>query len=74
MENNELVVYGENGEIVECKFQRVDLYNPPTILSYCGDIKDAIGNVLDSTSQMTIEIDELVVDEKAIERYYCKKL
>ena len=25
MENNELVVYGENNEIVSCNFQRVDL-------------------------------------------------
>ena len=68
MENNELVVYGQNGEIMECNFQRVDLQNPSTILGYCSDVKDAISNVLDSTSQMTIEMDELKVDEKAIEK------
>lgn len=68
MENNELVVYGQNGEIMECNFKRVDLQNPSTILGYCSDVKDAIGNILDSTSQMTIEIDELTVDEKAIEK------
>ena len=68
MENNELVVYGENNEIVSCNFQRVDLNTPSTILSYCSDVKDAISNVLDSTSQMTIEMDELKVDEKAIEK------
>ena len=68
MENNELVVYGQNGEIMECNFQRVDLQNPSTILGYCSDVKDAIGNILDSTSQMTIEVDELTVDEKAIEK------
>jgi len=68
MENNEIVVYGNNGEIVECKFQRVDLNTPATILSYCSDIKDAIGTILDSTSQMTIEVDELKVDEKSIEK------
>ena len=68
MENNELVVYGQNGEIMECNFKRVDLQNPSTILGYCSDVKDAIGNILDSTSQMTIEVDELTVDEKAIEK------
>lgn len=68
MENNELVVYGENNEIVSCNFERVDLNTPSTILSYCSDVKDAISNVLDSTSQMTIEMDELKVDEKAIEK------
>ncbi len=68
MENKELVVYGENNEIVSCSFERVDLNTPSTILSYCSDVKDAIGAVLDSTSQMTIEIDELKVDEKAIEK------
>ena len=64
--NNELVVYGENGEILDCKFQRVDLNMPSTILSYCKDVKDSISNVLDSTAQMTIEIDEITVDEKDI--------
>lgn len=64
--NNELVVYGQNGEILDCRFQRVDLNTPSTILSYCKDVKDTISNVLDSTSQMTIEIDEITVDEKDI--------
>lgn len=64
--NNELVVYGQNGEILDCKFQRVDLNTPSTILSYCKDVKDTISNVLDSTAQMTIEIDEITVDEKDI--------
>lgn len=68
MENKELVVYGENNEIVSCNFQRVDFSNPPTLLSYCRDVKAAIGAILDSTSQMTIEVDELKVDEKAIEK------
>lgn len=66
--NNELVVYGQNGEIVECNFERVDLTTPSTILSYCSDVKEAIGGILDSTAQMTIEIDELNVDEKDIEK------
>lgn len=63
MENNELVVYGNNGEIVDCKFQRVDLNTPSTILSYCSDVKDAISNILDSTSQMAIEVNEEQVTE-----------
>lgn len=64
--NNELVVYGSSGEILDCKFQRVDLQTPSTILSYCSDVRDAIGNVLDSTAQMAIEIDEITVDESDI--------
>lgn len=66
MAENELVVFGENGEIVECGFNRIDLQNPSTILSYCSDVKDSIGTILDSTAQMTIEVDELKVDEKDI--------
>ena len=66
--NNELVVYGESGEIVNCNFQRVDLQAPSTILSYCSDVKDAISAVLESTAQMTIQVDELTVDEKDIEK------
>ena len=64
--NNELVVYGQNGQILDCKFQRVDLNTPATILSYCADVKGAISNILDSTAQMTIAIDEITVDEKDI--------
>jgi len=66
--NNELVVYGQNGEIVECNFNRVDLTTPSTILSYCDDVKIAIGSILDNTSQLNIQIDELNVSEKDIEK------
>ena len=66
--NNELVVYGESGEIVSCNFQRVDLTVPSTILSYCSDVKDAISGVLESTAQMTIQVDEIKIDEKEIEK------
>lgn len=66
--NNELVVYGEKGKIVECKFTRVDLQNPPTILSYCSDVKDAITQVLESTAQMSIETEEEKLDNKLIEQ------
>ncbi len=66
--NNELVVYGESGEIVSCSFERVDLTVPSTILSYCSDVKDAISNVLESTAQMTIQVDELKIDEKEIQK------
>lgn len=66
--SNELVVYGQNGEIVQCNFQRVDLQNPSTILSYCADVKAAISNILDSTAQISIELDEIKVDEKDIAR------
>lgn len=68
MENKELVIYNEQGEIVECGFKRVDLSNPTTILNYCGDVKDAIGNILDSTAQMVIEVDEMLVTEDDIKK------
>lgn len=68
MENKELVIYNEQGEIVECGFKRVDLSNPTTILNYCGDVKDAIGNILDSTAQMVIELDEMLVTEDDIKK------
>ena len=69
-EKNELVVYGEQGEIVDCKFQRIDLNTPSTILTYCGDVKDAISSILDSTAQMAIIVDEIEVDEKDIEQIH----
>jgi len=68
MENNELIVYGENGEIVNCNFKRVDLQTPSTILSYCSDVIEGIGNVLDSTAQMSIESEQEIVDAKTIEQ------
>lgn len=64
---NELVTYGTNGEIVECTFQRINLEDPATILSYCSDVKDAISAILDSTAQMSIESDSIVLDEAVIE-------
>lgn len=66
--NNELVVYGESGEIVSCNFERVDLQTPATILNYCSDVKDAISGVLESTAQMAAQVDEIKIDEKEIEK------
>lgn len=63
---NELVVYSEKGEIVDCKFQRIDMENPSTILSYCSDVKDQISAILDSTAQMSIAQEEVVLDEETI--------
>ena len=67
MENNEIVVYGDNGEIVNCNFNRVDLTTPASILSYGSEAIEAIGDVLDSTAQMAIETDQEIVDGKKIE-------
>lgn len=64
--NNELVVYGENGEILDCKFQRVDLNTPSTILSYCKDVKDQIGAILDSTAEMAIEVADEEISDKEL--------
>ena len=66
-ENNELVVYGESGEIISTKFQRLDLNVPATILSYCDDVKNQISAILDSTAQMSIDSDSIVLDEAQIE-------
>lgn len=64
---NELVVYGSNGEIVSTTFQRLDLNVPTTILSYCDDVKNQISTILDSTAQMSIDSDSIVLDEGLIE-------
>ena len=66
-ENNELVVYGESGEIISTKFQRLDLNVPATILSYCDDVKNQISAILDSTAQMSIDSDSIVLDEAQID-------
>lgn len=66
-QNNELVVYGESGEIVSTTFQRLDLNVPTTILSYCDDVKNQISSILDSTAQMSIDSDSIVLDEGLIE-------
>lgn len=66
--NNELVVYGENGEIVECGFRRIDLNTPSTIVSYCSDVIDEIGNVLDSTAKLSIESEQVLVDNERIKQ------
>ena len=69
MENKrtDLVVYGENGEIVSTTFQRLDLNVPTTILSYCDDVKNQISTILDSTAQMSIDSENIVLDEGLIE-------
>lgn len=66
--NNELVVYGENGQIIECKFQRVDFNNPPTVISYCDDVIESLANILDSTSKLVIETPQEIMDTKTIDR------
>lgn len=60
---NALVVYGANGEIVSCNFQRIDVGQPRTILEYCNDEKQAISDILDSTAQLSIENDDTLTDE-----------
>lgn len=66
-QNNELVVYGESGEIVSTTFQRLDMNVPTTILSYCDDVKNQISTILDSTAQMSIDSDNIVLDEGLID-------
>ena len=62
----EIVTYGEKGEILSCQFGRVDFNTPATILSYCDDVKDEISAILDSTAQMALDSQEVQVDEKML--------
>ena len=65
-QGTEIVTYGANGEILDCRFQRVDFNVPSTILSYCSDVKGEISAILDSTAQLAISSEEIRVDEKMI--------
>lgn len=65
--NNELVVYGEKGEVLDCKFQRVDFSNPPTVISYCDDAIDAIAGVLENSSKLSIGTPQEIIDGKKID-------
>ena len=67
MENNEIVVYDKQGNVINCNFSRVDLTTPASILSYGSEAIEAIGDVLDSTAQMAIETDQEIVDNKKID-------
>lgn len=67
MENNEIVVYDKQGNVINCNFSRVDLTTPASILSYGSEAIEAIGDVLDSTAQMAIETDQELVDIKKID-------
>lgn len=66
MEKNEIVSYGENGEILDCKFNRIDFDNPSTILSYGGDVKDEISAILDSTAQLSISNNDIKLNDSKI--------
>ena len=66
MEKNEIVNYGENGEILDCKFNRIDFDNPSSILSYGSDVKDSISAILDSTAELSISNNEIKLDETKI--------
>ena len=69
MENNngnEIVVYDNNGQIIDCQFARNDMNQPASILSYCSDVKDQISGILESTAQMSIAAEEVVLDEATI--------
>lgn len=65
-QGTEIVTYGANGEILDCKFPRVDFNMPSTILSYCGEIKGEISAILDSTAQLALSSEEIRIDEKMI--------
>lgn len=62
----EIVTYGEKGEVLSCQFGRVDFNVPATILSYCDDVKNEISAILDSTAQMALDSQEVQVDEKML--------
>ena len=64
--NNELVLYNERGELVECNFQRVDFNNPPSILSYGDEVKEAITNILNSTAQIAVSSEEYKINDSLI--------
>lgn len=69
MENKKdnLVIYGESGEILECSFARVDFNNPPTILTYCSDVKQEMSNLLKSSSKLVVQIEQPSIDTKDID-------
>lgn len=67
MAENELIVYGENGEIVECGFDRVDFTNPPSLISYGDSVIEELANVLESTSQLILETPQEQVDSKIMQ-------
>lgn len=66
MEQKEIIVYDQEGKIVDCNFHRIDMNNPQTILSYCDDVKDTISAILESTAQMSVDTEAVKIDEKLI--------
>lgn len=66
-EKNELVVYGENGEILDCKFERVDFNNRPTIISYCDDVIDSIVSVLENSAKISTRTEQELIDSQTID-------
>jgi len=63
---NEIVVYENESQIVDYNFARIDMNQPATILSFGSDVKDQISAILDSTAQMSIAAEEVVLDEETI--------
>lgn len=66
MSENELVVYGQNGEIVECSFERIDLTRPATILTYCSDLKAEMSKLLEGSAQLVVYTEPEELSEKEI--------
>lgn len=66
MEKQEIVVYDQNGSIVSCPFERIDVTKPNTILTYCDDVKESISKILETTAQMTVESKTIAIDDALI--------
>lgn len=62
----EIVDYDQKYKITDCDFQRIDLSNPATVLSYGDEVKDRISNIMESTAQMSMDTKKTVIDEKLI--------
>lgn len=62
----EIVDYDQKYKITDCDFQRIDLNNPATVLSYGDEVKDRISNIMESTAQMSMDTKKTVIDEKLI--------
>lgn len=72
--NGEIVLENTNtlkGEVVvkkeKSKFKEVDFENPSTMLTYGNEAKDAITAILENTSRLADDRDELQIDHETLE-------
>lgn len=66
---NEIVVEPTNSEntaLADFTFERVDLNNPQSILSYCDEVKNQITEILESTAQMSVSQEQAFISDDVI--------